>query len=833
MNKKYNFYSVAVFFSWAAIFLIFIIVPVAAKTYRPITAWPIVYYRGEENFANADVLWPIFHYERKYGWQRYAFRPFIFATQKDALKDYRQTNILWQFVEYERDGSKNLTRHIFPLYWYRNSLSVKYNILAPLYWQGVIKEFSFFHIWPFFGVNRKEDFTEYSTLYPFFKYGFNQDLTEKNLDLFWPIFNYQKAKSYNSLSLFPLFTAKNDASRNYRHLNILLVLSDYERENDEYTVNVFPVYWQARKENYSYLHIWPFFGVSRDQNTKEYSTIYPFFRYSYNSKNDAVNWYAPWPIVKFNRAPDLLYFHFFPLAYISHRRLSKTDLIFPFYFKNEKDDQTLKFVTPLYLSWKTKEHSLKTLFPLYFDYQEDAFGVRVGLPFLFSFHKGPFSFSSFIPVYFHSADQELQSSFSYYFPLYGVYRRGDSVSRHLLLFPLYSKIEDKKISLKAWDFLWPFFHYESSPQTLYLRALPVYLRNRTAAYDFNTVIPFYWSFTGTGRKYLHIFPFYTQITKEDGYVKKFIFGPLYISTSDQRAGLSRMDILFPFFSSSLRKNERRSWLFPVYYHRRNPSESFTIGSLFLLPPYYYRKVRPEEKNFHLWPFYGRYQKSSYKEYSTIWPLFKFGHDSPQDYTNLNLLLFYRRREGSDSKTSFFPLWWHETSAFQITDKTLFLYNYDRAGRTKSLQLLWFLTPEVRIFNFESSPEKSGSSFFPLFFYSRQINLKSLQFLWFFTPKVSIFNFEATPENLRHSFFPLYSYKHSNIKDKDSEVSEFRFLWRLIRDYKTKDSAIFEFNPFYYYERSAREGSYWAILGGLFGLETDVNHHKKIRLFWVF
>jgi hypothetical protein len=49
----------------------------------------------------------------------------------------------------------------------------------------------------------------------------------------------------------------------------------------EYTV-VFPLYFYVRDENTTRLHVWPVFGVQTfdDARVVEYSTLYPFFRYT-------------------------------------------------------------------------------------------------------------------------------------------------------------------------------------------------------------------------------------------------------------------------------------------------------------------------------------------------------------------------------------------------------------------------------------------------------------------------------------------------------------------------------------------------------------------------
>ena len=69
--------------------------------------------------------------------------------------------------------------------------------------------------------------------------------------------------------------------------------------------------------------------------------------------------------------------------------------------------------------------------------------------------------------------------------------------------------------------------------------------------------------------------------------------------------------------------------------------------------------------------------------------------------------------------------------------------------------------------------------------------------------------------------------------KDDASSDFRFLWRFIRNSKTKDSSVFEFNPFFYQESEEGKGSYWAILGGLIGQEVTMEGERKMRWLWIF
>ncbi len=116
--------------------------------------------------------------------------------------------------------------------------------------------------------------------------------------------------------------------------------------------------------------------------------------------------------------------------------------------------------------------------------------------------------------------------------------------------------------------------------------------------------------------------------------------------------------------------------------------------------------------------------------------------------------------------------------------------------------------------------------FPLYTYFRneKADARGLSLLW------PLFSYErkGEAESETEVLWKVISYER-----KDADTSEFRFLWRFIRTSTTKTSSTFEFNPFFYKESEEGKGSYWAILGGLVGVETLPDQRKKMRLFWIF
>ncbi|MBI2081185.1 MAG: hypothetical protein HYT86_05595 [candidate division NC10 bacterium] len=436
-----------------------------------------------------------------------------------------------------------------------------------------------------------------------------------------------------------------------------------------------------------------------------------------------------------------------------------TDLVFPVYFNQETSTGHLRLITPLYGQ-----------------YERGDLGLEVGFPVYFRYRSGPYSFSSLFPFYYHSEDTEQRAAFTYFFPLYGIYRRGEAVSQHLFVFPLYSTLEDSEQQLKAWDVLWPLFHYEHSPTTLAVR----------------------------------------------------ILGPIYMDTRDTRTGRSRQDILFPLFSRLQEGERERSWLVPFYYRHRDARSGLTVGSLALLPPYYLHQERPGEELLHLWPLYAHARRGTYDEYATLWPLFRFGSDPENQVTMSHLLLFYRKREQARAVTTLFPVWWHETTPQTTFDSSLLLHWYERdetRGSTRAA-FFWLLPPDVSLITYQREPQRTRHAVFPLYSYEGDARTDALRWslLW---PAFS-YSSEGGVVQQTEFLWKVVSYER-----KDAETSDFRVLWRLVRSSRAKGSSTFEVNPFYYSESQNGERSAWGIFGGLIGVETGADGQRKMRLLWIF
>jgi len=301
-----------------------------------------------------------------------------------------------------------------------------------------------------------------------------------------------------------------------------------------------------------------------------------------------------------------------------------------------------------------------------------------------------------------------------------------------------------------------------------------------------------------------------------------------MDTQDSRSGLSRQDIVFPFYSRLREGDKGCTWLLPFFYRKYEPDERLTLGSFALLPPYYFSHSGGEDRTYHLWPFFGQSQRGSYNEYSTLWPLFRLGNDPEKSTRLTHLLFYYDKAEKERRLRTAFPFWWHRETSQNTLDFSLLLHWYegDREKERKDIAFLWLYPPRASLIKYQQQPGHRQHAVFPLYSYDRNETTDAfrLTFLW------PLFSYSSQGEFSQQTGF---LWKVISYEQKSEGNSEFRFLWRLIRRAKSDSSYTFELNPLYFYESDKERGSYWAILGGLLGAETTKDQRKRVRWLWIF
>ncbi|MGA1875913.1 MAG: hypothetical protein ACMUIA_09925, partial [bacterium] len=203
----------------------------------------------------------------------------------------------------------------------------------------------------------------------------------------------------------------------------------------------------------------------------------------------------------------------------------------------------------------------------------------------------------------------------------------------------------------------------------------------------------------------------------------------------------------------------------------------------------------------------------------------------------------RKVEKEKALTAVIPFWLHNETPRATHDVSPLLhwYAHDQKRERKDLAFLWLFPPEVSLMKYQQQPRSLRHALFPLYSYARDQGKDALRlsFLW------PLFSYHSQGEWHQQTGFlwKVISYERwKDTKDThddsqgdggDREHSEFRFLWRLIRRYRSETSYTFELNPLYFYEAEEGKGSYLAILGGLFGLEKGADQHTRMRWLWLF
>jgi hypothetical protein len=274
-------------------------------------------------------------------------------------------------------------------------------------------------------------------------------------------------------------------------------------------------------------------------------------------------------------------------------------------------------------------------------------------------------------VYFHSRNRARDSEFTYYFPLYGTYRRGEAVSRHYLLFPLYSKLEDRELELVAWDVLWPLFHYETSPGSLDARALPFYWRSRSPEHDWTFAMLLYGSMQSADVERRWLVPFYFRRRDQDSSITQAL---LYYRA--RRADTSTTLLAPLWYHRSAPQRVTDASLLLHWYEQEAERQRWAF--LWLLPPDA-AVVRyasgPGYRSHGLFPLYG-YERDDTRDrvaWSALWPVFSYSAEGEVASQSgfLRKVFTYER---TDAQTREIRLLWRFVRSSEAPGKSLFEFN---------------------------------------------------------------------------------------------------------------------------------------------------------------
>jgi hypothetical protein len=337
---------------------------------------------------------------------------------------------------------------------------------------------------------------------------------------------------------------------------------------------VFPLYFGRRSDDgYRLDSFLPFFWSSHDQSHRTL-TIGPWFRTEDDQQHSRASGLVP----------------FFVSADSPKRHLLVTPL---FVYHRNHETQTSHVVSWLYYQTIRPDGNFRSLFPLWWQGRD-----------------GGKSYAMLIPLYWHFADHEEQSSFNLAGPFLWS-RHGSETTRGLLPLVWYSRDQANQAGSEA---LLPLF-YESHSRLSQTFA--------TAPFGFGKTPDSLWWYAG-------------NFVWRDNWKTRFCtFFPLWFSYRDKVTETTTR-VIPPLLHYAHYNPERSlsTWLL-LFWHRSDITSSTTLG----LPLYY------DVHAYHA------------SRVTTFLPLFLRYRNEVSDQTYTMVPLFYRRSGPNDTSTVAFPLYW--------------------------------------------------------------------------------------------------------------------------------------------------------------------------------
>jgi hypothetical protein len=510
-------------------------------------------------------------------------------------------------------------------------------------------------------------------------------------DVFWPLYHHEWDNIRDKHIIRPwLFLSETNLDEDSRNLSLLWQLNKYSRKGDEYSLQIFPVYWRKNTKDIYYHHVWPFWGYTRKNSYIEYSSMYPLFRFGKDSVYNETNIHCLWPVYNYHRSPDYFshrfipfywytrswgvvtpYYWFythstkahgiFPLWHSERGDNFKKDIILPVYFRERKDDTSKGIILPYY--WKNSPtRKTKGIYPVWYSSRGDDFKSDLILPFywheqnkgkskgiLLSYYwnnspscktKGVF------PLWYSSRGNDTKTDLilpSYY------YRKKPESSLRLIL-PLFGQWNSGTTHFKTIASL----YLDYKKDDLKTRAgIPIYWLYHHGPFSFTSLFPVYYHFKNANKssEFKYILPFYGSYVVDDFLEYHFILMPLYFKFENQKLQLKGWNVLWPLIHYEKSPNTFSARVLPFYWHIKDPDYRLTIGS-----PLYFSFASKNHTYTYLIPLYGKYTHDAYYKRLLFPPAYIDTRDSSIQLSRKDIFypIFSKIDKKDTHKTRFIP-----------------------------------------------------------------------------------------------------------------------------------------------------------------------------------
>lgn len=447
------------------------------------------------------------------------------------------------------------------------------------------------------------------------------------------------------------------------------------------------------------------------------------------------------------------------------------------------------------------------------------------------------------PFYYRERDPDKDSERRHFLWPLSVYKRTGQ-ERSLWILPLFWRHSNPEMSRTL---LFPLWHHKREGEKTRLGVIgyiPITLFDfqRDPIEDSTYHRYLLWTYRRHGASSeLSFLPLYEQ-AKSPG-VRSYSLIPLFAYYRNEASDSTRFSMLglpdtFNLFERRRQGHEMLEWHFLILYRHVS-----TEARRLVLFPLYWDLRRGSDRLFHVWPLYGRNEKGSSIEYSTVWPLFRWRTDDGEDERDVNLFWpLMRSFSGPREKrhVRFFPLFAMSSDPHSEERPPLLApglisplplwyrargegYDYSRF-----LWLAWWADNDKRkmafVLTYYSVEDKTDlwrhRGVFPLW-HASQWDDKRL--VYGFPTFVSYSDTDSTLRTL----FPLY-YHYG------SKESAWDAIFPLYFGYRSEARSLRVLFPLYYYSKNVRDDSEFAYYFPLYGtLRRGAKVRRHLFLFPLF
>lgn len=283
---------------------------------------PIYWHSHNKNGSQRHII-PFYNdFQRDNGWRKRFFLGPLTILTEDKSAGLSKTDILWPLISRQRRPDSELS-YAFPFYFHKKDNSghltlASAALLPPYYINYDEGDESIHHFWPFYGVHSEDEYREFSSLWPFLRWGKSEDDSRGSWQFLLAFGNRDDDES--SYGLVPLWWHDNTINevkdisllhyyrsqgyhwRDFAFIHLghpELSLLHFERDGRKRHQHLFPLY--------SYRH-----DKSEDQTN--FSVIWPLFDYQRQGEKQS-SWRFLWRLLHLEKSDERNIFEFSPFYY--------------------------------------------------------------------------------------------------------------------------------------------------------------------------------------------------------------------------------------------------------------------------------------------------------------------------------------------------------------------------------------------------------------------------------------------------------------------------------------------------------------------------------------